>query len=144
MNSYVKFQNNRELIKTDTKNAIARPCHRLSKEILNRLRVSKTCNLIGAVKRFETKSGYRGKWNKSYHDDDIKWKQFPRYWPFVRGIHRPPVYSPHKDQWHGDLVFSLISAWTHGWVNNRDAGDLRRCRAHYDGTVTSWFFNFSF
>ena len=33
-----------------------------------------------------------------YHDDVIKWKQFPRYWPFVRGIHRPPVNSPHKDQ----------------------------------------------
>ena len=23
------------------------------------------------------------------HDDVIKWKHFPRYWPFVRGIHRP-------------------------------------------------------
>ena len=22
------------------------------------------------------------------HDDVIKWKQFPRYWPFGRGIHR--------------------------------------------------------
>ena len=22
------------------------------------------------------------------HDDVIKWKHFPRYWPFVRGIHR--------------------------------------------------------
>ena len=22
------------------------------------------------------------------HDDDIKWKHFPRYWPFVPGIHR--------------------------------------------------------
>ena len=28
---------------------------------------------------------------KSYHDDIIKWKHFPRYWPFVRGIHRKPV-----------------------------------------------------
>ena len=25
------------------------------------------------------------------HDDVIKWKHFPRYWPFVRGIHRSPV-----------------------------------------------------
>ena len=24
----------------------------------------------------------------SLHDDVIKWKHFPRYWPFVRGIHR--------------------------------------------------------
>ena len=26
----------------------------------------------------------------------IKWKHFPRYWPFVRGIHRWPVNSPHN------------------------------------------------
>ena len=32
------------------------------------------------------------------HDDVIKWKQFLRYWPFVRGIHRSPVDSPHKGQ----------------------------------------------
>ena len=24
----------------------------------------------------------------SFHDDVIKWKHFPRNWPFVRGIHR--------------------------------------------------------
>ena len=35
---------------------------------------------------------------------------FPRYWPFVRGIHRSPVNSPHKGQWRGALVFSLICA----------------------------------
>ena len=29
-------------------------------------------------------------------DDVIKWKHFPRYWPFVRGIDRSPVGSPHK------------------------------------------------
>ena len=32
------------------------------------------------------------------HDDIIKWKHFPRYWPFVRGIHQSPVNSPHKGQ----------------------------------------------
>ena len=32
------------------------------------------------------------------HDDVIKWKHFPRHWPFVRGIHRSPVNSPHKGQ----------------------------------------------
>ena len=30
------------------------------------------------------------------HDDVSKGKHFPRYWPFVRGIHRLPVNSPHK------------------------------------------------
>ena len=69
---------------------------------------------------------------KVSHDDVIKWKHFPRYWPFVRGIHRLPVNSPHKGQWHGALMFSLICVWINGWVNNREAGDSRRNRAHYD------------
>ena len=69
------------------------------------------------------------------HDDVIKWKHFPRYSPFVRGIHRSPVNSPHKGQWRGALMFSLICAWIYGWVNNRAAGDLRRHRTHYDVTV---------
>ena len=43
--------------------------------------------------------------------------------------------SPHKGQWRGALVFSLFCAWINGWVNNREAGDLRRHRAHYDVTV---------
>ena len=69
------------------------------------------------------------------HDDVIIRKHFPRYWPFVRGIHRSPVNSPRKGQWRGTLRFSLISAWINGWVNNREAGDLRRNSAHYDVTV---------
>ena len=60
---------------------------------------------------------------------------FPRYWPFVRGIHRSPVNSLHKDQWRGALMFSLIWIWIKGWVKNREAGDLRRYRTHYDVTV---------
>ena len=43
------------------------------------------------------------------HDDVIKWRYFPRYWPFVRGIHRLPV-NPHKGQRRGALMFSLICA----------------------------------
>ena len=31
--------------------------------------------------------------------------------------------------------FSLICVWINGWVNNGEAGDLRRYRAHYDVTV---------
>ena len=71
----------------------------------------------------------------SIHDDVIKWKHFPRYWPFVQGIHRSPVNSPHKGQWRGALMFSLICVWINGWANNREAGDLRRCQAHYDVTI---------
>ena len=51
---------------------------------------------------------------------------FPRSWPFVRGIHRCPVNSPHKGQWRGAFVFSFICVWINRWVNNREAGDLRR------------------
>ena len=69
------------------------------------------------------------------HDDVIKWKHFPRYWPFVRGIPRSPVNSPHKGQWRGALMFSLICARIIAWVNNRKAGDFRRHRAHYDVIV---------
>ena len=69
------------------------------------------------------------------HDDVIKLTLLPGYWPFVRGIHRSPMNSSHKGQWRGALMFSLICAWTNGWVNNRDAGDLRRYRAYYDVSV---------
>ena len=69
------------------------------------------------------------------HDDVIKWKYFPRNWPFVPGIHRSPANSPHKGQWRGALMFSLICVWINGWVSNREAGDLRRYRTHYDVTV---------
>ena len=57
-------------------------------------------------------------------DDVIKWKHFPPYWPFVQGIHRSPVNSPHKGQWWGALMFSLICAMHH---------------AHYDVIVMGYF-----
>ena len=43
--------------------------------------------------------------------------------------------SPHKGQWRGALVFSLICVWINDWINSREAGDLRRYRAHYDVIV---------
>ena len=65
----------------------------------------------------------------------MKWKHFPRYWSFVRGIHRWPVNSPQKGQWRGTLMFSLICTWINGWVNNDEADDLGRHRTHYDVIV---------
>ena len=50
-------------------------------------------------------------------------------------IHRSPVNSPHKGQWRGALMFSFICVWINRWVNNREAGDLRRYRAYYDVIV---------
>ena len=38
----------------------------------------------------------------------------------------------------GSFMLSLICAWTNGWVNNRDAGDLTRHRAHHDVTVMNY------
>ena len=60
------------------------------------------------------------------HDAVIKWIHHPRYWPFCGEFtgHR------RKGQWVGAVMFSLICAWINGWVNNREAGDLRRRRAH--------------
>ena len=69
------------------------------------------------------------------YDDVIKWKHFPRYCPYVRGIHRPPMDSPHKGQWRRAWIVSLIYAWTNGWANNRNAGDFRRYRTHNDVNV---------
>ena len=69
------------------------------------------------------------------HDGVIKWKHYPRYWPFVRGIHRSPVNSSHKGLWRGALMFSLICTRINDWVNNREAGGLGRNRAHYDVIV---------
>ena len=65
-------------------------------------------------------------------------EHFPRDWLFMRWIHRSPVNSPHKGQWRGVSIFSLIYAWTNGWVNNRDSGDMRRHRAHYVVNVMHW------
>ena len=72
------------------------------------------------------------------HDDVIKWSHFPRNWPFVRGIHQSLVYPTHKGQWRGALMFYLLCALLNNWVNNREAGDLRRHRANYDVIVTTW------
>ena len=66
------------------------------------------------------------------HDDVIKWKHFPRYWSFVREIHR----APHKGQWRGTIF--VICAWINDWVNNGEAVDLRRHRTHYDVTVMEY------
>ena len=68
-----------------------------------------------------------GRGKPGEHDDVIKWKRFPRDWS--------PVNSPHIGQWRGALMFSFICVWINDWVNNREAGDLRSNRIHYDVTV---------
>ena len=51
-------------------------------------------------------------------------KKNPRYWPLHRWI---PLTKASNAE--------LLSAWINGWVNNREAGGLRRHHAHYDVTV---------
>ena len=51
-----------------------------------------------------------------------------------------------EGQWRGALMFSFICVWINGWVNNREVGDLRRYRGHYDVTVmftSNYWFNSS-
>ena len=76
------------------------------------------------------------------HDDVMKWTYFPRNRPFVRDIQRPQVNSPQKGQWRRALMFSLICARINDWVNNGEAGDLRRHRDHYDVIVMKYIITF--
>ena len=54
------------------------------------------------------------------------------------GINRTPVNFPHKGQWFGALMFSLICVWIYGRLNNHEAGDLRRYRTHYEVIAMIW------
>ena len=84
------------------------------------------------------------KWYWVYYGMWAQWRPYP-WWRHqmetfsallaIWGIHRFPVNSPHKGQWRGALMFSLICVWINRWENNREAGDLRRYRAHYDVIV---------
>ena len=85
----------------------------------------------------------------SIHDDVIKWKHCPRYWPFVRGIHRSPVNSLNKGQWRGALMFSLIcvlikrlSKQSWGWWSKTPTRSLwRHCnviRVYINDNYMAW------
>ena len=72
---------------------------------------------------------------------------FPRYWPFVRGIHRSPVDSPHKGQWHGALMWRRrwfetpsCSLWHH-WIDClTDTYPSSSAGALLSNNVLSWLF----
>ena len=80
----------------------------------------------------------------SFHDDVIKWEHFPLYWPFVRGIHRSSVNSPHEGEWRGALIFSLICAWINGSVMSKciecqRSNELKPIILEVVGNTTSFF-----
>ena len=88
-------------------------------------------SILGFVKLVHSFLGYLIFADKQIppHDDVIKWKHFPRNWPFVRGIHRsgPGEFPTQRPV--------TPVTWINRWVNNHEAGDLRRYRAHYDVIV---------
>ena len=65
------------------------------------------------------------------HDDVIKWRHFPRYWPFVRGIHRSPVNSPHRPVTRSfDVFFDL--QWWGWWIETPSCPLWRHCNVTED------------
>ena len=73
--------------------------------------------------------------NWSYNHNKIMMTSFSALLAICAGNSPLPVNSPHKGQWRGALTFSVICVWINGWVNNREADDLRRYRTHHDVTV---------
>ena len=92
----------------------------------------KFCRILSTCLQTLTWSQHGCCWFPGIHDDVVKWKHFPCYWPFVRGFPRWPLNSPHKGQWYGTLMFSLICDWINSWKNNCEAGDFKHIHAHYD------------
>ena len=92
-----------------------------------RLNTSVSCVKVSSEIRLSRK--------QRLHDAVIKWRYFPLYWPFIRRIHRSPVDSPHKGQWHTASMFSLMCSWTNSWANSPGAGDFRHHGAHCDVIV---------
>ena len=77
--------------------------------------------------------------------DTIKWKHFPRYWPFVRGCN-----SPHKGQSRGALIvffdlrlnIRLGRQTLNWWFETPSLSVWRRCNdlgIHFLALVAIWF-----
>ena len=64
---------------------------------------------------------------------------FPALLAICAGNSPVPGEFHTKGQWRGALMFSLICARINSWVNNGEAGDLRRHRDHYDVIVSNYF-----
>ena len=89
---------------------------------------------VGHLKSLVYTDTLLGSWprvSNCYYDDVT----FSALLALCAGNSPAPVNSPHKGQWRGALMFSFIYAWINDWVNNREAGDLRRQRGHYDVIV---------
>ena len=67
------------------------------------------------------------------HDDVIQWKHF-RVTGLLYGKFTGDRWIPRTKASDAELC-----AWINGWVNNRESGDLKRHRVHYDVTVMTAF-----
>ena len=45
-------------------------------------------NTFNIINNYHVHEAWVAQWAEKQNDDIIKWKHFPRYLPFVRGIHR--------------------------------------------------------
>ena len=71
-----------------------------------------------------------------WYDDVIQWKHFTRYWPWC-GESTGHRWIPRTKASDAELCCFLRFTWINGWVNNREAVDLRRHHAQFDVTVMS-------
>ena len=81
------------------------------------------------------------------HNDVIKWKHFPLYWPFVRGIDRSPVNSQHKGQWRWSfdvffdlhLIKRLSKHWRGWWFETLSHPLWRHCNLTLTCQMLIWY-----
>ena len=78
-----------------------------------------------------------GHWYQSCHDDVIKWKHFPRCWPFLRGIHRWIPHAQRSVTRSFDFFFDLRSnkrlskQWWGWWFETSSSPLWRHCNVNW-------------
>ena len=77
-------------------------------------------------------------WNDTSHDDIMKWKYFPHYRPFVRGIHQSLVDSLYKGPAMWNFWFFFMSAQTSCSTNIHPTNYLRWWRSCDISVMNSW------
>ena len=101
--------------------------------------VASTCDESLSLRQMMWLSFHYMRTRFTLHDAFTWWRHqmeiFSALLALCAGNSPVPVNSPHKGQWRGALMFCLICARIDDWVNNREAGDLRRHRGHYDVIV---------
>ena len=80
----------------------------------------------------------------AYHHDVINWKHFPRYWPFVRGIHRSGEFPAQRPVTRSfDVFFDLrlnkrLSKQPWGWWFDTSSWSLWRQCNDTELTRNAW------